>query len=145
MNNQSNRIRITAGSLSFIARLELDAAPDTCAVFRTLLPLRARIIQARWSGEAAWVPLGERSLQLGSENATHTPAPGQLLFYPGGLSEVEILVPYGRTRFACRDGDLAGNHFLTIVDGADQLPALGELVVQQGAQDIVFEELLSTT
>jgi hypothetical protein len=38
-------------------------------------------------------------------------------------------------------GPLAGNHFLTIVEGKEQLRALGNKVLWQGAQDIAFELL----
>ena len=55
------------------------------------------------------------------------------------ISETEILFPYGETRFASKFGPLAGNHFLTIIEGVEQLPALGELVLRRGAQEVVFE------
>jgi hypothetical protein len=134
-------IQIVAGGLRFVARLELERAPRTCARFRTLLPLETRIIQARWSGEACWIPFGELDLDLGYENHTSYPAPGQLLLYPGGLSETEILFPYGSTVFASKAGQLAGNHFATIYEGQDQLKELGELVLWKGAQEITFTEL----
>jgi hypothetical protein len=134
-------IQIVAGGLHFVARLELERAPRTCAGFRTLLPLETRIIQARWSGEACWIPFGELDLDLGYENHTSYPAPGQLLLYPGGLSETEILFPYGATVFASKAGQLAGNHFATIYEGHDQLKELGELVLWKGAQEITFTEL----
>jgi hypothetical protein len=87
------------------------------------------------------VPLGwELDLGLGPENANSYPAPGELLLYPGGLSEVEILFPYGATCFASKMGQLAGNHFATIVEGGEQLAELGDVVLRQGAQDIRFEE-----
>jgi hypothetical protein len=132
-------IRITAGPFRFIARLEERAAPRTCAALRALLPLRDRLIQARWSGEAAWVPLGDLALGLGVENATSYPAPGEILVYPGGYSETEILFPYGATRFASKLGQLAGNHALTIIEGRERLAELGRIVLYQGAQEIVFE------
>ena len=73
------------------------------------------------------------------------PLPGQLLFYPGGISEVEILFPYGPTVFASVAGTLAGNHFLTLdlrdPRASEDLTALGQLVQWQGAQEIVFELL----
>jgi hypothetical protein len=136
----SDRVAITVGGLSFGAELEREAAPRTCALFVDMLPLRSKLVQARWSGRAAWIPMGyEQLLDLPPENATSIPLPGQILLYPGGVSEVEILFPYGSTYFASVAGPLAGNHFLTVIDGHDRLAELGELVLWQGAQDVAFE------
>jgi hypothetical protein len=132
-------IRIAVGPLVFVARLEDALAPRTCAAFRRLLPYREQIIQTRWSGEAAWIPLGDLDLGLGPENHTSYPAPGELLLYPGGFSETEILFPYGATRFASKMGQLAGNHFLTITEGRESFKELGRLVLWHGAQPIAFE------
>jgi hypothetical protein len=134
-----NDIRITAGPFAFGARFERTAAPQTCNKFAAMLPFRAQLIHVRWSGEACWIPLGDLDLGLGHENATSYPAPGQLLLYPGGVSETELLLAYGAVRFASKAGQLAGNHFMTIVDGAEQLPELGRLILWQGAQPIAFE------
>ena len=133
-------IEIVVADLRFLARLETEKAPKTSARFRAMLPLKAKILQARWSGEAAWIPVGDLNLDLDYENHTSYPAPGHLLLYPGGISETEILFPYGSTMFASKAGQLAGNHFATIYEGIDQLVALGQLVVWQGAQDVTFEE-----
>jgi hypothetical protein len=132
-------LKITVGDFEFAARLEEEKAPNTVAALRGLLPLESKLVQARWSGEAAWVPLGwELELGIGPENATSYPGPGELLLYPGGLSEVEILFPYGATSFASKMGQLAGNHFATIEDDRDLLAALGEAILWRGAQDVVF-------
>ncbi len=133
-------LEITVGSLRFTARWESNAAPKTCAAFRRLVPLRARLVQARWSGEAAWVPLGDLETGLGFENHTSYPAAGQLLLYPGGISETEVLFPYGSTSFASKAGPLAGNHFATIEEGRELLTELGRQVLYDGAQEIVFSE-----
>jgi hypothetical protein len=133
-------LAIVSGDLRFAARLEEEAAPQTVAAFRRLLPLRSQIIHARWSGEAAWIPFGELDVGVGPENATRHPAPGEILLYPGGISETEILFPYGATSFASKAGPLAGNHFATVVEGGELLRELGRLVLWAGAQDIVFEE-----
>ncbi len=133
------RLRIVVADLEFTAHMEEEGAPSTCAAFRKLLPFAGRLIQARWSGEAAWIPLGELDLGLGYENHTSHPAPGEILLYPGGISETEILLPYGGTCFASRVGQLAGNHFLTITQGREHLARLGELVLWHGAQDIRFD------
>jgi hypothetical protein len=130
-------LRISVGAFEFTARLEEEKAPNSVAALRGLLPLEGTLVQARWSGEAAWVPLGwELDLGLGPENATSYPGAGDLLLYPGGLSEVEILFPYGATSFASKMGQLAGNHVATIEAGREQLPALGEAVLRDGAQSI---------
>jgi hypothetical protein len=133
-------LEITVGSLRFTARWETEAAPQTCAALRRLLPLRAQLVQARWSGEAAWVPLGELKTGLSYENHTTYPGAGNLLLYPGGISETEILLPYGSTSFASKAGPLAGNHFATIEQGRDLLRELGRRVLYEGAQEIVFSE-----
>ena len=132
-------VGIRVGPLAFAARWEETRAPRTCAAFRRLLPYRRRIIQARWSGEAGWIPLGEFDLGVGPENPTSEPAPGALLFCPGGISETEILFPYGTARFASVKGPLAGTHFLTIVEGRERLGEVGRLLCWEGAQDISFE------
>lgn len=134
-------LEISAGLYRFVARLEEEEAPHTVAAFRRLLPLESKIIQARWSGQAAWIPFGELDLGLGPENAVSYPAPGEILLYPGGVSETEILFPYGPTCFASKAGQLAGNHFATIVEGNGQLQELGERVLWDGAQDIRLVEI----
>jgi hypothetical protein len=134
-------LRITVGDLAFGARLEEKAAPQTVQALRSLLPLQGKLVQARWSGEAAWVPMGfDIGLGLGPENANSYPAAGELLLYPGGLSEVEILFPYGATCFASKMGQLAGNHFATVEQGHEQLPELGRRILWEGAQEIRLAE-----
>jgi hypothetical protein len=132
-------VSIQAGPFSFVARLELERAPKTCAAFRRLLPFENQVIHSRWSGEAVWIPLGELDTRVGFENATGLPSRGDILLYPGGFSETEILFAYGSSRFASKMGELAGNHFLTVVSGNERLLDLGNLVLWHGAQPIVFK------
>jgi hypothetical protein len=135
---ESNTVLITAGPYRFLATYE-PSAPKTVAMFRKLLPYRQRLIHVRWSGEGMWIPLGETDFGVPFENHTAHPAPGQLLLYPGGISETEFLFCYGAVAFASKMGPLPANHFLTITEGGENLRALGELVLWQGAQDVVFE------
>ena len=134
-------LRITAGPFVFAARMEEEAAPQTCGAFRRLLPFRNRVIHVRWSGEGIWIPLGDVRVDLPFENHTSHPSKGEILLYPGGLSETEIILAYGGVSFASKVGPLAGNHFLTIVEGMENLPALGRLVLWEGAQEILFEQV----
>ena len=132
-------LSIKAGPYEFRARMEEERAPQTCTAFAKLLPFEQKVIHVRWSGESTWIPLGDFDLGVSYENHTSHPAPGQILVYPGGISETEILLPYGGCLFASIVGQLAGNHFLTVVEGNENLRALGELTLWQGAQDIVFD------
>jgi hypothetical protein len=131
-------VKITAGPYEFMARWEREAAPKTCEFFEGLLPSRQKIIHVRWSGESCWIPLGDFEVGVGFENHTSYPAPGEILLYPGGYSETVILFPYAGTRFASKMGQLAGNHFLNITEGRENLRALGETCLWEGAQDVVF-------
>lgn len=134
-------LKITVGKFTFKARLEEDQAPKTCAVFSNHIPFKSKMIHVRWSGEATWIPLGDFKFGVDFENHTSHPSKGEVLLYPGGISETEILFPYGSTCFSSKMGQLAGNHFLTIVEGLDQLPELGKTVLWEGAQDILIEKL----
>ena len=131
-------LTINAGPFAFEARWEREDAPRTCEAFEALLPFRQKIIHVRWSGESAWIPLGDLQTDVTFENHTSHPAPGEILLYPGGYSETEILFPYGGTCFAIIVGQLAGNHFLTVTEGREQLRDLGRTVLWDGAQDVVF-------
>ena len=137
-SHSTSLVNIHVGLFEFTARLEEKLAPQTCALFRSLLPFKKKIIQARWSGDAGWIPLGEFSHRLKQENPTSHPAPGEILLYAFGLSEPEILFPYGGCMFSSKVGQLAGNHFLTIVDGQEHLPAFGRTILWEGAQDVTF-------
>ena len=132
-------LKITAGPFTFAAKLEEALAPQTCASFLARLPFESQVVHVRWSGEGVWIPLGDMDFSVGYENHTSYPAPGQIILYPGGISETEILLAYGGVRFACKMGQLAGNHFITITSGQENLAALGKMTLWQGAQRIVFE------
>ena len=139
MSPASNRINITVGKdIRFVAEFQEKNAPKTVAAFRKLLPYKQRIVHCRWSGEGCWIPLGEFKLDVGFENHTSYPAPGHILWYPGGFSETELIFAYGGVQFASKMGQLAGNHFLTVVEGMDALPEMGRRVLYEGAQEIVF-------
>ena len=85
-------------------------------------------------------------LGVGYENHTSHPAPGEIIVYTGDISEGEILIAYGAVDFSSKLGQLAGNHFATITEPAEdlrreQLREMGRRVLWDGAQDIVIEEM----
>jgi hypothetical protein len=136
-------LKITAGGYEFLAEIHPDA-PQTVAAFLGLLPYTQKLIHVRWSGEGCWVPMGDYQLLLGDEpigfeNHTSHPSVGDILFYPGPYSETEIIMAYGACSFSSKLGQLAGNHFLTITQGQENLRALGVKTLWEGAQDVRFE------
>jgi hypothetical protein len=135
-------LRIRVGDLHFSARWE-EAAPLTRAALKPWLPISSQLIHCRWSGEGTWIPFGDRRPDVGYENHTSHPAPGELLIYTGDLSECEILFPYGACSFSSKLGQLAGNHFATIEGDEgwrDRLREVGRRVLWEGAQVIEITE-----
>lgn len=134
------KVMLTCGDYQFFARLEEEKAPRTCAIFKKMLPIEDRLIHVRWSGEGMWIPMGDTRWEgLDFENHTSYPSKGEFLIYPGGISEMEMILAYGGVSFASKVGQLAGNHVLTITDGLDQLYELGRKTLYEGAQNIRIE------
>src|ERR1700685_3315700 len=116
-----SQLVVHAGDFTFQARFEEALAPKTCAAFRKAMPL------------------GDLDFGVTYENHTSYPAPGQIVLYPGGISETEILLAYGGVHFASKVGQLAGNHFITLTSGLENLATFGKAVLWKGAQKIRFE------
>jgi hypothetical protein len=129
------RIALEIGEWRFNGRLEAAAAPKSVAWRLSRLPLQRMALQARWSGEAAWMPL-EYDVALDEENAVTHPHPGQILLYAGPKSVPELLIPYGFCAFACRVGSLAGNHVITLEIDCSSLSSLGHALIYDGAQPL---------
>lgn len=123
----------------FDARFEDDHSPVTCEAFRSVMPFVSEVVHVRWSGEGMWIPLGDMDFNVGYEDATAYPAPGQILLYPKGKSETEILITYGSVRFASKAGTLAGNHFATITSDLAKLREIGVSTLWTGKKRISFE------
>jgi hypothetical protein len=126
---------MSIGDFRFSGRLETDAAPKSVAWLTARLPFVGVALHARWSGEAAWMPLGQE-VKLDHENALSYPHPGQMLLYAGAKSEPELLIPYGFCAFASRAGALAGNHVITLDDAECTLSLLGQALLSRGAQPL---------
>lgn len=122
----------------FDAVFEIEKSPGTCDAFRNAMPFSGEIVHVRWSGEGVWIPLGNKDFAIGYEDATSYPAPGQILLYPKGKSETEILIAYGCVQFASKAGVLAGNHFATINSGLDKLREIGVSTLWEGKKSIMF-------
>lgn len=133
------KIKITSGRYTFIAKLEEEKTPESCRWLLNKLPYKAVMIQAAWSGNAVFAGIHGEGNGVPFEHATSYPIPGQILMYPDGGGE--IYIAYGSNCFACPTGQLAGNPFLTIIEGAEQLVEYGQTVRMQGAHEMWFEAL----
>ena len=137
-------LRITVGGdLQFGARWEPDA-PHTIEAIRRMLPIDSNLIHCRWSGESTWIPYGEFRPGIDYENHTSHPAPGMLAMYPGGISECEIFFPYGACTTSSKVGQLAANHFASVIPDEgwqDRLREVGRRALWEGAQPIHVEEV----
>ena len=122
----------------FEARLEEQLSPATCASFVQRMPFNSKVVHVRWSGEGMWIPLGDMDFHVGYEDATRHPTPGQIILYPKGESETEILISYGSVAFGSKAGPLAGNHFATITSDLDKLREIGMSTMWEGAKSIAF-------
>lgn len=136
-------IKLCIGDEVFHAILRTDIAPLSCGILSELMPIRGEVIHARWSGESIWSPLSRiwpAGLALPAEHQTHTPCPGDVLLFAGELSEPELLICYGPTRFASVAGPLTGNPVLAICDGLERLADLGHLAQRRGAMTLAITQ-----
>lgn len=129
------KVKIESGEFTFVGTLLTEDAPKTCEVFKKMLPATEKFIHVRWSGEGIWIPYGDARTGLDYENHTSHPVAGEMLLYPGGISEMEIIMSYGRCCFASQHGQLSGNHFLTITEGIEDLYNFGRKVLLEGGQE----------
>lgn len=131
-------MNIEIDGYKFDAVFEETNSPKTCEVFRKVIPFAAQVVHVRWSGEGMWIPLGEMDFAVKLEDATSYPTPGQVLLYPKGKSETEILIAYGCVHFASKAGTLAGNHFATITSDLEKLKEIGVSTLWEGSKSIIF-------
>jgi len=124
----------------FQALLETAKSLKTCEAFAQLMPFHSKVEHVRWSGEGVWIPLGDHHFDVGYEDTTSYPTPGQIILYPRGKSETEILIAYGCVQFASKAGTLAGNHFATITSDLNKLRDIGVSTLWEGAKSISFKD-----
>ena len=145
MSSAAHSLTVTIGTERFTARLRQDLAPRSCECLLALLPYSGKVIHARWSGEAMWSPLATAmpaDLILPRENPRNHATLGEILLYAGELSEPELLITYGTSRFACQAGTLEGNPVLAIEDRLERLARLGPEVLWGGALELRIEPRL---
>jgi len=69
-------LSITIGEYKIKAKLHVKKAQETCRLLTDAVPIIGNLIQARWSGEAAWLQMDTYEIEAPQENATSYPGPG---------------------------------------------------------------------
>ena len=135
-------LSIRVGDLHFSARWEPDA-PRTIEIIRAHAPPSGAPDPLPLERRIDVDPVRRLRPDVGWENHTSHPAPGHLAMYPGGISECEIFFPYGACTTSSKVGQLAANHFASILPDEgweDRLREVGRRCLWDGAQDIEIVE-----
>ena len=133
-------LEIAAGDFRFIARLEEEPPRRPWPPSGSCCRWRAGSSTRAGAARSCWIPFGELDVGLGQRTRCAIRRPADILWYPGGVSETEILFPYGSTSFASKAGPLAGNHFATVLEASSDSAELGRKALWEGAQPIRFDE-----
>src|SRR5437879_13919701 len=107
-----SQLIVYAGGFTFQARFEEQLAPKTCAAFRRVMPFESHAIHVRWSGEAVWVPLGRLDFGVAYANHASYPSTGQLILYPCGCGDTQVMLASGSLHFGKPMDQHAGSHFV---------------------------------
>lgn len=137
------RIKIISNKFTFIAKLEEEKSPKTCEWFLNLLPYTDEMIHVSWSGSASFIRLGDLGHSVPFESPIRIPSKGEIIMYPGNVPSLqmggEVFMAWGQASIATANGNLSGNHLLTIIEGNENLEEYGKTVHLEGAQKISFE------
>ncbi|WP_331234403.1 DUF3830 family protein [Natronorarus salvus] len=135
------RLEFDVEGTVFRGELLPEEAPESVAALLDVLPHESTLKHVRWSGHATWVNIDEVDLpEIPRENHTVYPSRGDVLLYPGYRNEQEILLACGPTCFKSPAGELAGNHVATLSATRDELRALEESTLEEGAKSITIRE-----
>ena len=138
------KIKITSGAYTFIARLEEEKSPESCRWLLSMLPWTDSMIHVSWSGNACFFRLQDRAWSVPYEGSPiRFPSKGEVLLYPGNQPDLqmggELYFAWGHNAFSCGNGNLSGNHVLTIESGLENLEEFGKKVHIEGRQETKLE------
>jgi hypothetical protein len=118
----------------FIGELTMDTAPEPVDALQEVTTLESKLIHVRWSGNAVWIEIDEVDLpELPREIHTVYHSRGDVLLYFGYRNVQEILRSCGPTCFKSQAGELADNHVATLDATPEELVALENRTLYDGA------------
>ena len=75
-------LSITIGEYKIKAKLHVKEAPETCRLLTDAVPIIGNLIQARWSGEAAWLQMDTYEIEAPRRMAQATQGRGSSCITP---------------------------------------------------------------
>ncbi|MDE3111332.1 MAG: DUF3830 family protein [Chloroflexota bacterium] len=98
----AKRIRVRVGSATAEGTLYEDKAPKTVAALWSMLPIKDRTIQVRWSGDA-WRTENNYELQPADapvENVAGRLSAGDVIYYPEYKANlIKVGIAYGKAQW----------------------------------------------
>jgi hypothetical protein len=136
-------LALNSGEFAFTARLEEKKSPQTCNWLLGLLPWTVEMRHVSWSGNACFAALGDFAYSVPFEDPIRIPSRGEIIVYPGNLPHLqmsgEFFLSWGPCSIATQNGNLMGNHVLTITEGLDRVEAFGKAVHFGGVRKLHIE------
>ncbi|MDR1518944.1 MAG: DUF3830 family protein [Planctomycetota bacterium] len=136
-------VTLASGEFAFTARLEEEKSPQSCNWLLELLPWTAEMRHVSWSGNACFAQLGDLAHSVPFENPIRIPSRGEIIVYPGNIPHLqmggEFFLSWGPCSIAAQNGNLMGNHVLTITEGLDRVEAFGRAVHLGGVRELRVE------
>jgi hypothetical protein len=136
-------VTLASGEFAFAARLEEEKSPQTCDWLLKLLPWTVEMRHVSWSGNACFAVLGDLARSVPFENPIRIPSRGEIIVYPGNIPHLqmsgEFFLAWGPCSIATQNGNLMGNHVLTIMGGLDRVEAFGKAVHLGGVRELRVE------
>jgi hypothetical protein len=119
------KIKLQTEKYIFIAKLEENKSPETCKWLLSKLPWDIEMVHVSWSGNACFAMIDEEAYSVPFENPIRIPSRGEIIVYPGNIANLqmggEFFMSWGPCSIACQNGNLTGNHVLTIIEGIEQI------------------------
>ena len=133
------KVEIKSGEFRFVGKLvDRGSARKTCRVFENMLPLKSQFIHVRWSGEGVWIPYGRSADGSGLRKPYVSSCQRERCSCTSRRHQRDgnhHVLPARMS--ASQHGQLSGNHFLTIIEGLDDLYDFGRKVLYDGLHRIL--------
>ncbi len=132
------QITLESSTVSAVAVLHEDLAPQTCKEVRNVLPLQGQALHAKWGGNEIWTSIPKVNITK-FENENIFAAPGEIMLVQPAPGVFDLAIFYGKGWCFGPTGFTPGNHFATIVENLAEFAKAGSDVLKKGSQKITIK------